>query len=131
MPEDLLVFGFGLRDARDRLSGDDQHMHRRLWPDVPKGHHQVVFIDDRARDFARDDLLEQRLAHSAFARSLHQHGEFRQRGFGAQTFAQVVHDFALQRLATRAPAPRAGELLDAAAQPAKSQHARGLPQVPL
>jgi hypothetical protein len=29
-----------------------------------KGHHQIVFIDDRGGKLAGDDLLEQRLAHS-------------------------------------------------------------------
>ena len=66
MPEHLLIFGFGLRHARDRLSGDDQHVHRRLWSDVSKCHHLVVLIDNRALDFTRDDLLEQGLAHPAF-----------------------------------------------------------------
>src|ERR1035437_5129188 len=71
MTEDLMVFRFGLGHARDGLSGDNQDVRWGLWPDVAKGHHEIILIDDRCGDFAGDDLLEQRLAHRNSPRLLH------------------------------------------------------------
>src|SRR5438874_1779979 len=38
-------------------------MHRRTWLYVTNSQHQIVFINDLRRDFARGNLFEQRLAH--------------------------------------------------------------------
>src|ERR1035441_2510790 len=71
MPKDLVVLRGGLGKARDGLSGDNQDVRWGLWPDVVKGHHEVVLINDRCGDFASDDLLEQRLAHRNSSHLLH------------------------------------------------------------
>src|ERR1035437_2452196 len=71
MPEDLVIFRGGLGQTRDGLSGDNQDVRWGLWPDVVKGYHEVVLIDDRCGDFTGDDLLELCFAHRVFPRLLH------------------------------------------------------------
>ena len=59
----------GLGDARDGFPGNDQDVRRGPGVDVLEGHHLVVFIDDRGGKLARDDLLEQGLAHFGVLRA--------------------------------------------------------------
>jgi hypothetical protein len=63
MAENLVILRFGLRDADDRLLWDNQHMLGRLGIDVAKSQDQIVFINDRGRDFTGDDFLEKSFAH--------------------------------------------------------------------
>ena len=49
--------------------------------------------------------------------------------FGGKAAAEVFDDVVLQFFATDTPAPRTGELLDAAAQSAKAQNARRLAEL--
>ena len=58
MAEDLMIFRRGFGDARDRFLRNDQHVLGRLRFDVAKRDHLVVFIKDRGRDFAGDDLFK-------------------------------------------------------------------------
>src|ERR1035437_10481314 len=64
MPDYLLIFRCGLGHARDGFPGDNQDVRCGLRLDVAECHHQVVLIDNRGWNFAGNDLLEQRLAHS-------------------------------------------------------------------
>ncbi len=63
MPEDLVVLGFGIRDARNGSFRNHQHMHGCLRLDIAEGKHLVVLIDNRRWNFPGDNLLEQGLAH--------------------------------------------------------------------
>jgi len=63
VPEYLVVLGFRVRNAGDRLLRDDQHMLRRLGIDITKSQNQVVFVYDVGRDLAGDDSLEKCFAH--------------------------------------------------------------------
>ena len=63
MPEQRLVFGLGLGNARDGLFGNDQNMLRRLGVNVANREHQVVFVNNRRRNFAGDDFFKQGFAH--------------------------------------------------------------------
>ena len=47
--------------ALDRLTGDHQHMHRRLGSDVPKGQAVLVAVNLIAGDLAPQDLSEDRV----------------------------------------------------------------------
>lgn len=62
--EDLVIVRAGLCQAGNRLLGHDQDVRRRLWIDVAKGAHLVVFKYDLRRNFARDYFLKQCLAHA-------------------------------------------------------------------
>ena len=64
MTEDLVIFGLGFGDARDRLFRNDQHMHGRLRFDIAKGDDFVVLVKDGSRDFARDNLLKESFVHA-------------------------------------------------------------------
>jgi len=54
----LVVFGFCLGDARDRLFGNDQDMDRSLRLNVSKRDYQVVLIDQRRRHFSRGNFFK-------------------------------------------------------------------------
>lgn len=57
--EQLRVSCRELRDVR-KLGGlgYDEQVHRGLWRNIREGDDSLVFVDDRGRDFARDDALE-------------------------------------------------------------------------
>src|SRR5579862_1255038 len=54
-------------------------------------------------------------------RSLNQQRARWRAGLSGKTVAQILHDLIMKCLTARAPSPRAGELLDAAAQAAEVQ----------
>lgn len=56
------VRGFG--DARNGFLGDDDDVRGRLRVDVAEGQHDLVFINNRRRDFAGDDFLKKGFAHA-------------------------------------------------------------------
>ena len=59
----LAVARRGLSQAWDRFFRHEQNMRWRLWVDVAKSQHQIVFIDDVSRDFPRGDFFKQGSAH--------------------------------------------------------------------
>ncbi len=63
VPQNLVVFWFGLSNARDGLFGNHQNVRWGLGFYVTKCQHQIVFKNDRGRDLARDDFFEKCLAH--------------------------------------------------------------------
>jgi len=60
MAQKRFVGGCGGRDARDFLFGNNQNMDRGLRLNIVKGQTAVVFVSDPGRDFAGDDLRENR-----------------------------------------------------------------------
>ena len=66
MTEQGVIFRFGFGDAGDGPFGDDQHVLGGLRLDILKGDDLVVFVNDRSRDFAGDDLFKQGFAHDIF-----------------------------------------------------------------
>ena len=68
MAEQLLILRPGLGKPRDVFLGDDQDVNGRFGIDVAERQHRLVLIDNVGRDFARDDFLENILAHNALAR---------------------------------------------------------------
>ena len=63
MAERLMISGRGFCDARDGFLGDDKNVRRRFGCDVLERDHEVVFINDLRRDFARDDFFKQCFTH--------------------------------------------------------------------
>lgn len=60
VPENVLVFAGGLTDARNEFFRNDQDVGRGLRIDVLQSDAVIVFVDLLRRDFAVDDLLENR-----------------------------------------------------------------------
>lgn len=58
MTQEILIFFFGVADARDVLFWNYQNMNRGLWGDVSEGEHLVVFVDNVGRNLAGDDFFE-------------------------------------------------------------------------
>jgi hypothetical protein len=65
MPQNLMILRRRFRNPRDRLLRNDQDVRWGLGFDVAKSNHQLVFVNDRRRNFAGDDLLKQGLTHAA------------------------------------------------------------------
>src|ERR1041385_92397 len=59
MAEHLMIFGSRLSDPGDRLLWNHQNMSRRLRFDIPESQHQVILINNRRRNFSRNDFLKQ------------------------------------------------------------------------
>lgn len=64
MTKHFVVFTGGFGDARNGLFGNDQYVCGGLRLNVAKGEHEVVFVNNLGRDFARADFLKKRSAHS-------------------------------------------------------------------
>lgn len=62
--ENLMVFRCGFGDAWDGFLWNDKHVRWRLRFDVAEREHEVVFIDNRGRNFAGGDFLEKGFAHT-------------------------------------------------------------------
>ena len=56
-----LILGSSGTQALDRLTGNDQHMHRSLGGDIAKGQALLIAVDLIARDLATKDLPEDRV----------------------------------------------------------------------
>ena len=63
--EDLVIARSCLGDAGNGFLGNQQYVRGRLRFDVAKGDDEIVFVNNLRGDFARDDFLEQGLAHDA------------------------------------------------------------------
>ena len=59
MAEQRLILAARFGDARDGLLWHDENVSRRLRRDIPKGQHEIIFVNDLRRDLARDDLFKQ------------------------------------------------------------------------
>ena len=64
MSQQGMIGGLRLGDARHGFLGHDQNMGGRLRGDVAEGEDQIIFLNDRGRDFAGGDFLKQRFAHA-------------------------------------------------------------------
>jgi hypothetical protein len=63
MAKKLVVIGTGFGNAWDRFLGDNQHVGGCFGVNVPKGKHEVVFVNNLGGDFAGGNLLKEGLAH--------------------------------------------------------------------
>src|SRR6185436_3017064 len=63
MSQHLVIFGSRFRNARDRLLGDYEHVHRCLGLDVAECKHLVVFVHNCGRNLPCDNFFEQGFAH--------------------------------------------------------------------
>ena len=63
MAECLMIGCRRFSDARDGFLGDDENVRGRFGCDVFERDHEIVFINDLSRNFARDDFFKQGLAH--------------------------------------------------------------------
>ena len=134
-----------LRDARHDPLGENQNVHRCLRIDVADGQHMVVFKHDFRWDFPCDDFFKEGFhgvsidnfellvqADGGGERLQLKRKLFHdQRALGflrvpMQALAQIFDDLILQLFAAGAPPAGTGQLLDAAAQAVKTQHARRL-----
>ena len=61
MAQQRLMIRSSRAQALDRLTGNHQHMHRRLGRNVPKGQAVIVAVDLIAGDLAPQDLSEDRV----------------------------------------------------------------------
>src|SRR5438874_786518 len=61
LPEQRLVLRPRLRDRRDVLARDHQHVHRRLRVEVSKGDRLLIAVHDVGRDLAGGDAAEDAL----------------------------------------------------------------------
>src|ERR1041385_2369744 len=64
MAQNLVIVGRCLSNPGNRFLRHDQHVTRRLRFDIVESQDQIILINNLCRDFARDDFLEQRLAHA-------------------------------------------------------------------
>ncbi len=58
MAQNLMIFGLRLSDPGDRLLWNHQNVSWRLRFDIPERQHQVIFINNRRRNFSRNDFLK-------------------------------------------------------------------------
>jgi hypothetical protein len=64
VPEQRLIFARCIGEHRERLLWNQQHMNRRLWPDVAKREAKVIFVNDVGSQFVADDLAEYGFRHN-------------------------------------------------------------------
>jgi hypothetical protein len=71
-----LVGGWGVRERRIVLFGDDQQVHWGLWINVRKREHGLVFVEACDRDHIAGDLAEEAVRGSSHERMLNLRGYF-------------------------------------------------------
>ena len=127
MTERLMIGGRGLGDARDGFLRNDQDVSRCFGRDVVERDHEVVFINDLRRDFARDDFFKQGFAHGwddltakhpkhSKRNSLHEQRTGIARRFVVQCAPEKFHDLIAHGIAARTPTLCADQQLHATAQ---------------
>src|SRR2546427_10519238 len=58
LPDQRAVVRVDIEDTDDMLTGNNQKMHRRSWPDVFKDNHGIVLIHDIRMNFSLDNAAK-------------------------------------------------------------------------